>query len=63
MKRDPDEVCKKVLETMQRVQAQPTQGKVQYIDDFTEDINVLADKLDQEQQKESFRKILVSNQI
>lgn len=63
MKRDPDEVCKKVLETMQRVQSQPTQGKVQYIDDFTEDINVLAEKLDQEQQKESFRKLVVSYQI
>jgi hypothetical protein len=55
VKRDPDDVCKQVLETMQRVQTQPSQGKVQYIDDFTEDINVLAEKLDHDHQKESFR--------
>ncbi|CAI2387480.1 unnamed protein product [Moneuplotes crassus] len=49
------DICKRVLETMQRAQSQPKQAKIQMVDDFSEDIEVLADKLEKEQQKESLR--------
>ena len=51
-----DEVNQRIIQTIKKSQAQPSQVKVQYVDDFAEDINSLAQKIDLEHQKESFSK-------
>ena len=58
LEREDEEVSQKVIETMRKVHAQPHQTKVQVVDDFSEDINVLAEKVAHEHQKEAFRKSL-----
>jgi hypothetical protein len=41
---------------MQKVHEEPSQQKIQMVDDFSEDINVLTDRIEKEHQKEAFRK-------
>jgi len=47
----------KVIETIRKAHQKTGEAKIQLIDDFSEDINVLADKVDKEHKKESFRRI------
>jgi hypothetical protein len=59
LERHGDEMTQKVLETLfrhsEKGTRQPNQAKVQYIDDFNEDIESLAHKVGVESQKEIFR--------
>ena len=51
--KEHEELNQLVIQTIKKSQAQPTQSKIQYVDDFTEDINTLAEKVENEHKKES----------
>ena len=46
---------------MSKVQKQPVETKVTFIDDFSEDIHSLAEKVEKEGQKEAFSMVLGFN--
>ena len=55
-KDDNKEANELIIQTIKKSQEKPTLSKVQYVDDFSEDIDSLADKVDKEHKKESIRK-------
>lgn len=56
----PERMTEKVLDTLfkHKPQIQPNYPKVQYVDDFSEDINSLASKVELEYEREKMRKYI-----